>query len=87
MSPNTDSDRLANELIVAGALFTALYQIPAISKVDFPGDEDTAALWVWFDFMKSRYRVTVTMDPESDRIVDSELDEDMRPSQIDGSES
>jgi hypothetical protein len=63
MTQNTDSDRLANEMIVTGALFAGLYQMPGVHKTDIP-DDGSASVWVWFDFMKSRYRITVTMDPE-----------------------
>jgi hypothetical protein len=63
-------DKLSNELLMLGAVVAALTkgEIP-------PGDSptwvtvpdminaDSAYVWIQTDFLKSRYRLTVTMDP------------------------
>jgi hypothetical protein len=59
----TDSEQLANELVAAGALFGALIDTP-VHVESFDEDSPYAGLIVRFDFLKSRYRITVTMEGE-----------------------
>jgi hypothetical protein len=66
LPPETDLDRLPNEIMVTGGVFMALSQWPE-SRVEIPLDENgepSNSVWLWVPWMKSRYRVTVTMDPE-----------------------
>lgn len=56
------SDNLPNELVACGALFAALMDSP-VTVERIIEDEDTAAMVVRFDFLRSPYRVTVTMEP------------------------
>lgn len=71
MTPD-EADKLANEMIVTGALFTLLdRQVGngAVTSVEIPRAEnesrEIASLFVTLSFMDSRYRITVTLDPES----------------------
>lgn len=54
-----------NAIIVAGAVMGALYNMPATEDVR-PTPDDPTALHLRLSFMNSRYRVTVTMDPDGD---------------------
>jgi hypothetical protein len=61
-------DKLANELLVAGGVFMVLDSHPGFRceiVLDVEG-QATTSLHVWADWMKSRYRVTVTLDPEEE---------------------
>ena len=61
----TDEDAFLNEVMVAGGLWMAIgsrFKATPVTK----DDQATNELYVWPDFMKSRYRVTVTFDPEED---------------------
>lgn len=67
MSAPTDRDTYANELVAAGAVWTVLNGALSIDDVEPMRDAEgqpTTALHVRFGFLKSRYRVTVTMDPD-----------------------
>jgi hypothetical protein len=55
-------DRLPNEIMVTGAVYMALQQIPE-AQVE-PNQNQMNSLLLWLPWMKSRYRVTITMDPE-----------------------
>jgi hypothetical protein len=63
----SDDPAYENELLAAGALFVAIGSAPG-ARVDIVmnGELATAELYVWFDFLKSRYRLTVTFDPEAE---------------------
>lgn len=54
-------DRLANEYVAAGALFSALMDTPVEVESILEGDQ--AGLIVRFGFLASPYRVVVTMYP------------------------
>jgi hypothetical protein len=71
------NDKLANELLMLGAVTVALAaggSVPAggdsppwVTIPDFDAlDADSAYIWVKTDFLESRYRLTVTLDPEDD---------------------
>lgn len=60
-------DIRANELLVTGALHGLLWSEDAVDRCEIVFDEEgnaQTAIHIWLDFMKSRYRITVTMDPE-----------------------
>jgi hypothetical protein len=61
-------DRHMNEVLVTGALFAVLssHNFTELEGIDLVLDDGVAtnALWVWIGFMKSRYKLTITMDPE-----------------------
>jgi len=59
-------DAYPNEIMVAGALWMAISARFNARPVMVDG-EATNELYVWPDFMRSRYRVTVTLDPEDDQ--------------------
>jgi hypothetical protein len=72
---NHMNDKLANELMMLGAVTMALAaggSIPAgggsppwVTIPDLDAlDAGSAYIWVRTDFLKSRYRLTVTLDPE-----------------------
>lgn len=61
-----EADKLANEILVLGGLAAVLLEDDRV-KVGIPMDENGQVsnyIWVSVAFMKSRYRLTVTMDPE-----------------------
>jgi hypothetical protein len=64
-------DAYPKEVVVAGGLMTALWGRPGepaqlrVEPVMLRG-QATNELYVWPSFMKSRYRITVTLDPEPD---------------------
>lgn len=58
----TDHDRLSNELVVVGAVYALLTE--HLTSIEFVQGQDTAALIVRVPFMRSRYRLTVTMEEE-----------------------
>ena len=63
-----EADRLANELVVCGAVFATLALGPRPTEVvRIVDDEQVAALVVRFPFMRSAYRLTITMEPGTDR--------------------
>jgi hypothetical protein len=57
------AENLDNELIVAGAIWAVIDGSERMRAVPVT-DGQTAVLYVWPDFMKSRYRITVELDPE-----------------------
>ena len=62
-----EEDARPNELIVTGALFALLAKHPGVTRCEpILGSDGHAqtALYVWFAFMKSRYRVAVELDPD-----------------------
>lgn len=59
-------DRTANNLLAAGALWATLIKEEMRCEVVTVDGQATNSLYVWFDFLKSRYKVTVTLDPEED---------------------
>jgi len=64
-----DEERLANELVAAGALFAVLSRSePTVTVVRIVEGEETAALIVRFPFLHTPYRVTVTMAPEEKQV-------------------
>lgn len=62
----TDLDALANELVACGALFAALAQTETVTVLQIVEAEETAAMVVRFPFLRSPYRITVTMEEEAD---------------------
>jgi hypothetical protein len=69
MDRHTEQDTRANEILVAGAVWASLAVGTGDRVTCVPVAVDgqaTNELYVWFDFMKSRYRITVTLDPEDD---------------------
>jgi len=60
-----EADRRDNEIVAAGALLAVLVMEPldgVLDVVDVVQDE--AAIIVRFGFLKSRYRLTVTMEDD-----------------------
>lgn len=57
------NDAYPNEVCAAGGLTGALWDHFRVEPVLADGMA-TNELYVWPDFMKSRYRITVTFDPE-----------------------
>lgn len=69
--PPSPEDIRDSETIVVGALLmaleTAMAQMPgATLELPHGGELPWNAVWLNLDFMKSRYRVTVTWDPSPD---------------------
>lgn len=68
--PVDEAGRFQSELMMTGALYAALTLAgEADVQVELITDEHnnaTTALWVKVDFLRSRYRITVTMDPEKE---------------------
>lgn len=60
-------DRYENSLLMTGALFVVLDSAPLITHVEIPDSEP--CLIIGFDFLKSKYRLTV------EQIVDGDDDE------------
>lgn len=63
-----NEDILANELVACGALFPLIVPPAIVERI--VEDEDTAAMIVRFPFLRSPYRVTVTMEPDEDEVRD-----------------
>jgi hypothetical protein len=61
----TVDDKLDNELLMLGAVVAALIGGPVTAAVPDAADPRSAYLWVRTDFLKSRYRLTITLDPEN----------------------
>jgi hypothetical protein len=85
---STAEDRFMNEILVTGALYAALHEAidSDLCQVAIATDEDgqyTNALWIWFDFMKSRYRLTVTMDPEEEKPATDDMTQEERRRSLD----
>jgi hypothetical protein len=62
------SDReveLPNEYIAAGAVFAALSVREGMTVESIDETGETASMVVRFDFLKSPYRITVTMEEEA----------------------
>lgn len=67
MAELDQTDIEANELLVTGGVFAMLCTQPGVSQCQPVFDEEgnaQTAIHIWVDYMKSRYRLTVTMDPE-----------------------
>lgn len=69
LGPGADEsagDRRANEIMAAGGLWAALMASPVAVRVEpiLVHDCATHELLVEFEFLKSPYRVTVTIAPE-----------------------
>ena len=70
LSADAADDNLANELLMLGAVMAALTkgELPTgdsptwVTMPDLVG-ADSAYLWLRTDFLKSRYRLTITLDP------------------------
>jgi len=62
---DTRAENLANELVASGALFVTLDQSD-IEVTRIIENEDTAAMIVRFPFLRSPYRVTVTIEPDEE---------------------
>ena len=62
---DTRAENLANELVASGALFVTLDQ-SGIEVTRIIENEDTAAMIVRFPFLRSPYRVTVTIEPDEE---------------------
>jgi hypothetical protein len=58
-----DADAYSGAVMVAGGLWMAIHGRFRVEPVVVDG-EATNELYVWPEFMKSRYRLTVTFDPE-----------------------
>ena len=52
-------DGTGNEILVTGALFAMIGRQPGVHDVNIPGDPPNAVDFS-LDFMRGRYRVTVT---------------------------
>jgi hypothetical protein len=63
-----DEERLANELVATGALFAVLMRSETVTVDRIVEGEETAALIVRFPFLRTPYRVTVTMAPEEKQV-------------------
>jgi hypothetical protein len=60
-----EADVRANEILVAGALWASLSGQDRVRCEPVMVDGQASnELYVWFDFMKSRYRIRVYLDPE-----------------------
>jgi hypothetical protein len=67
MAEVDQTDIRANELLVTGGVFALLSAHPGVPQCEPVFDEEgnaQTAIYLWLDFMKSRYRLTITMDPE-----------------------
>lgn len=64
-SPEARFDARENAIVVTGAVMMALGGMGAEVVRDQTGDPQPA-LYIWPGFMKSRYRVDITMDPEDE---------------------
>lgn len=65
---DAEADKKAKEILMLGAITAALLDDGCVS-VGLPMDEQGQVsnyMWVSVDFMRSRYRLTVTMDPEDE---------------------
>jgi hypothetical protein len=62
---DTRAENLANELVASGALFVTLDRSD-IEVTRIIENEDTAAMIVRFPFLRSPYRVTVTIEPDEE---------------------
>jgi hypothetical protein len=60
------SEVYPNEVVVTGGLWQAISARFRVAPVLSHG-EATNELYVWPDFMKSRYRITVTLDPDDEQ--------------------
>jgi hypothetical protein len=57
-----------NEIMVTGAIMMVIYQMGPDTIEIVTGDHNDVwnAVWITVPWMKSRYRITVTMDPEGE---------------------
>jgi hypothetical protein len=62
-------DRLANELVACGALFGIVSGTEQVEVERIIENEETAAFVIRLGFLRSPYRVTVTMEPEPDYLA------------------
>lgn len=64
---DTGTDTYFNEILATGATMACLEwrgtKALDVQPVIVDG-QATNELYVWFDFLKSRYRLTITLDPE-----------------------
>lgn len=68
MTDTNRGDAYENEIMVAGAVWAALACSTLPAEPAFDDGHVTNELYVWPHFMKSRYRITVALDP----VVDEE---------------
>lgn len=62
--PVDPEDIYHGEVMVAGGVWMAVGSRFKATPVTTEEGQATNELYVWPDFMKSRYRITVTFDPE-----------------------